>query len=73
LGKVKFVKDPIFGFDVPESCEDVPASVLNPASAWPDKNVYMQKYKQLAQRFVENFKKFESGCPPEVIAAGPKW
>jgi phosphoenolpyruvate carboxykinase (ATP) len=72
LSKVKFVKDPVFGFDVPESCEDVPASVLNPASAWPDKNVYMQKYNQLGQRFIENFKKFESGCPPEVIAAGPK-
>ena len=22
--------------------------------------------------FVENFKKFESGCPPEVISAGTK-
>jgi phosphoenolpyruvate carboxykinase (ATP) len=72
LNKVKFVKDPVFGFDVPESCDDVPASVLNPATAWPDKSVYMQKYNQLAQRFIENFKKFESGCPPEVVAAGPK-
>ena len=26
----------------------------------------------LAARFVENFKKFETGCPPEVIKAGPK-
>jgi ATP-dependent phosphoenolpyruvate carboxykinase len=32
----------------------------------------MQKYKQLAARFIENFKKFETGCPPEVIKAGPK-
>jgi len=72
LSKVKFTKDPVFGFDVPESCDEVPSSVLNPASAWPDKNVYMQKYNQLAQRFIENFKKFESGCPPEVLAAGPK-
>ena len=72
LGKVKFCKDPVFGFDVPEMCEDVPSSVLNPATAWPDRNVYMQKYNQLAQRFIENFKKFEAGCPPEVIAAGPK-
>jgi len=72
LSKVKFCKDPVFGFDVPQSCEDVPDSVLNPASAWPDKDVYMQKYRQLAQRFVENFKKFEAGCAPEVNKAGPK-
>jgi hypothetical protein len=32
----------------------------------------MLKYKQLAGRFVENFRKFESGCPPEVVAAGPR-
>jgi ATP-dependent phosphoenolpyruvate carboxykinase len=31
----------------------------------------MKHYKQLASRFIENFKKFEDGCPPEVIKAGP--
>jgi len=72
LLNVKYCTDPVFGFQVPQECEDVPSSVLNPASAWPDQNVYMQKYKQLAGRFIENFKKFETGCPPEVIKAGPK-
>jgi hypothetical protein len=32
----------------------------------------MQRYRELAARFIENFKKYEAGCPPEVIAAGPK-
>jgi hypothetical protein len=32
----------------------------------------MRRYKDLAARFVENFKKFEEACPPEVIAAGPR-
>jgi phosphoenolpyruvate carboxykinase (ATP) len=72
LLKVKYATDPVFGFQVPETCEDIPASVLNPSSSWPDKNIYMQKYRQLASRFIENFKKFEPGCPPEVIKAGPK-
>jgi phosphoenolpyruvate carboxykinase (ATP) len=72
LTKVKFTKDPIFGFEVPQTCEDVPESVLTPSSSWPSKEVYMQKYKQLAGRFIENFKKFETGCPPEVVKAGPK-
>jgi phosphoenolpyruvate carboxykinase (ATP) len=72
LMKSEFVTDPVFGFSVPKSCEGVPANILDPSASWPSKDVYMQKYKQLASRFVENFKKFESGCPPEVIKAGPK-
>ena len=31
----------------------------------------MQRYRQLAFRFIDNFKKFEAGCPPEVVHAGP--
>jgi len=72
LQKVKFVKDPVFGFEVPTACEGVPANVLDPSGSWPSKENYMLKYKQLAARFIENFKKFEDGCPPEVIKAGPK-
>ncbi len=72
LLKVKFKKDPIFGFEVPETCGDIPASVLDPSSSWNSKDAHMTKYKQLASRFIENFKKFESGCPVEVIKAGPK-
>ena len=72
LLKSEFVTDPVFGFSVPRSCEGVPASVLDPSSSWPPKEVYLQKYRQLASRFVDNFKKFEEGCPPEVIKAGPK-
>jgi phosphoenolpyruvate carboxykinase (ATP) len=72
LLKVPFAKDPVFGFDVPKTCDGVPANILDPSGSWPNKEVYMQKYKQLASRFIENFKKFESGCPPEVAKAGPK-
>jgi phosphoenolpyruvate carboxykinase (ATP) len=69
---VSYRKDPVFGFEVPNHCPEVPDDVLEPANDWPDKTVYMNKYKQLAARFIENFKKFQDGCPPEVIAAGPK-
>jgi phosphoenolpyruvate carboxykinase (ATP) len=72
LLKSEFGTDPVFGFSVPKSCEGVPAGVLDPSASWPSKDVYLQKYRQLASRFIENFKKFESGCPPEIIAAGPK-
>jgi phosphoenolpyruvate carboxykinase (ATP) len=72
LLNVPFVTDPVFGFEVPQQCEDVPVHVLNPQQSWTDKEYYMQKYRELASRFIENFKKFEPGCPPEVRAAGPK-
>jgi phosphoenolpyruvate carboxykinase (ATP) len=72
LLNVKYCTDPVFGFEVPQTCEDVPASVLNPGESWPSKDNYMQKYKELASRFIENFKKFEDGCPVEVRNAGPK-
>ncbi len=72
LADVKYVKDPIFGYEVPTSCDGVPANILDPSSSWPSKEEYQKRYKELASRFVENFKKYESGCPVEVIKAGPK-
>ncbi len=72
LLKSKFVTDPVFGFQVPTACEGVPANILDPAGSWSGKEEYMNKYKQLASRFIENFKKYETNCPPEVLKAGPK-
>jgi len=72
LLKVPYSPDPVFGFDVPQSCEGVPADILNPAGSWTNKEVYNQRYRELAGRFIENFRKFEDRCPPEVRAAGPK-
>jgi phosphoenolpyruvate carboxykinase (ATP) len=72
LDNVKFKTDPVFGFEMPMECPDVPAEVLDPSSSWSDSGEYDRKYKQLAQRFAENFKKFEDEASQEVIAAGPK-
>jgi phosphoenolpyruvate carboxykinase (ATP) len=72
LLNVEYFTDPIFGFKVPKKCEGVPDNVLDPASSWSSREVYMQRYRSLASRFIDNFKKFESQCPPDVIQAGPK-
>jgi ATP-dependent phosphoenolpyruvate carboxykinase len=32
----------------------------------------MARYRQLAHRFVDNFKKFESQTAREILDAGPK-
>ena len=72
LYKVKYYKDPVFGFDVPKSCPDVPPDVLEPWSSWSSREEYDKRYKDLAMRFIENFAKFEDGTSKEVIEAGPK-
>jgi len=72
LADVPYDKDPVFGFEVPRACPGVPDDVLEPWSTWPNREEYDEKYKQLAQRFIENFKKFESETSQDVMEAGPK-
>jgi phosphoenolpyruvate carboxykinase (ATP) len=72
LENVEYYTDPVFGFSVPKTCPDVPDSVMNPASSWADQHAYMQAYRALASRFVDNFRKFEAGTPAAVAGAGPK-
>ena len=71
LKNVKYTPDPIFGLDIPESCENVPTEVLTPRNTWKDKNAYDEKAKDLARRFKENFKEYESYVNEKVIKAGP--
>jgi phosphoenolpyruvate carboxykinase (ATP) len=72
LLNVDYYSDPVFGFSVPRSCPDVPDSVLDPALAWSSREAYMKRYRALASRFIDNFKRFEEGTSPDVLAAGPK-
>jgi phosphoenolpyruvate carboxykinase (ATP) len=72
LRDVEYATDPIFGFQVPKACPGVPDHVLDPASSWPSRELYFQRYRQLAARFVDNFKKFDTAESREVEKAGPK-
>lgn len=72
LANVKYKKDPIFGFEIPETCPGVPVEVLDPATSWNDKAEYDKRYKDLALRFKKNFEKFAENTPQDVIDAGPR-
>jgi phosphoenolpyruvate carboxykinase (ATP) len=72
LKDVEFHADPVFGFQVPTTCPGVPDQVLDPASSWPSRDLYVQRYRQLAARFIDNFKKFDTAEAREVEKAGPR-
>ncbi|MCX8061115.1 MAG: phosphoenolpyruvate carboxykinase (ATP) [Anaerolineales bacterium] len=71
LDQVEFRKDPVFGFKVPLHCPGVPESLLTPSNAWSSEEAYYKRYRSLASRFIDNFKKFEDRFPSEICAAGP--
>ena len=71
LSSVRFRQDPVFRFEVPVECEGVPARILDPAAAWPNREAYAQKYAALAARFVQNFQLIGDECPEEVRGGGP--
>jgi phosphoenolpyruvate carboxykinase (ATP) len=67
-----FETDPLFNLQVPQSCPDVPAEVLNPRHTWADTQAYDLQAASLARMFVDNFKTFEGSVSPDVVAAGPR-
>ncbi len=71
LDSVLYRKDPVFGFGVPVSCPDVPASILDPRSTWDEGTAYDQAARQLAERFISNFDRF-SAVDDEIKQAGPQ-
>jgi len=71
LAGTKFVRDEIFGFDIPASCEGVPSEILNPRDTWTDKKAYDLKRIELAGLFNKNFVKFNV-TNKEIIDAAPK-
>jgi len=72
LLEVEYRPDRLFGFEVPTTCPQVPDQLLDPAASWSSQDEYWKKYDALAARYIENFKSFADGCPPEVAACGPK-
>jgi len=71
LDAVKYERDTVFNLDVPTSCADVPADVLNPRSTWPNAAEYDVQARKLAAMFVENFKAFDGDVTAAVKGAGP--
>jgi phosphoenolpyruvate carboxykinase (ATP) len=64
--------DPIFGFEVPLTCPDVPTEFLDPRATWADKDAYDRQAARLAAMFVANFEGFAEGTEAAIRSAGPR-
>jgi phosphoenolpyruvate carboxykinase (ATP) len=71
LDSVSYVRDPIFGVEVPSECPNIPSEVLSPRKTWKDPRAYDQKARDLAGRFRENFREFEAHVASDVRDASP--
>lgn len=71
LDNVDYTTHEIFGLAMPNECPDVPQDILNPKNVWSDKAEYDTKANALAEKFVNNFKKYEDNANEEILAAAP--
>ena len=64
---------PYFNFEVPTALEGVDSGILDPRDTYADPKEWEVKAKDLAGRFVKNFKKYEyNKAGKALVAAGPK-
>lgn len=71
LDDVTFETHPVFGMQMPTTCPNVPATILNPRNTWEDKTAYDKKANALALEFTKNFEQYANGVTEEILQAAP--
>ena len=71
--KAPTTKIPYFNFEVPTELDGVAWGILDPRDTYQNRNEWEEKAKDLAARFIKNFKKYEGNeAGKKLVAAGPK-
>ncbi len=66
-------KIPYFDFEVPTQLDGVAWGILDPRDTYQNRAEWEEKAKDLASRFIKNFKKYEGNeAGKALVAAGPK-
>ena len=64
---------PIFDFTVPTELKGVDTNILDPRNTYGDAAEWTKKATMLAEKFIANFKKFETNpAGKALVAAGPQ-
>ncbi len=64
---------PYFDFEVPTELNGVATEILDPRDTYADASQWEEKAKDLASRFIKNFKKYEGNeAGKALVEAGPK-
>ena len=64
---------PYFNFEVPTQLRGVDPAILDPRDTYADPKEWEEKAKDLAGRFIDNFKNFETNAAGKaLVAAGPQ-
>jgi len=72
LAGATYERDDVFGLAIPDRVPAVPSEMLNPRSAWADKDAYDATARKLAGMFVKNFEKFADQASDEILGAAPR-
>ena len=73
IDKAPTKKIPYFDFEVPTALPGVDPNILDPRDTYKSASEWDVKAKDLAERFIKNFKKFEGNeAGKKLVAAGPK-
>ena len=71
--KAQTKKIPYFDFEVPTTLPNVNPAILDPRDTYANASEWEEKAKDLAGRFIKNFKKYEGNeAGKALVAAGPK-
>ena len=73
IDKAPTKKIPFFNFEVPTKLEGVDTGILDPRDTYAKPEEWDAKAKDLAARFIKNFKKYETNAAGKaLVKAGPK-
>ncbi|TVR40081.1 MAG: phosphoenolpyruvate carboxykinase (ATP) [Cryomorphaceae bacterium] len=72
LDNVEYKEHEVFGLHMPLTCPEVPDEMLDPKSTWSDAAAYDAQALKLAEKFIENFRKFEEHTNGEIKSSGPR-
>ncbi|WP_024953958.1 phosphoenolpyruvate carboxykinase (ATP) [Sulfurospirillum arcachonense] len=71
IEKSEFEQTPVFGLSIPKQLQGVDTLLLNPKNTWKNKSLFDASQKELAEMFIQNFKKYITD-DSDFSSAGPK-